>query len=109
MLHSSHAAVTFTNGSTGVFPYTVPKVHLGGALPESTFAAAEADSSCCMQLAGDVAWYDSVKYTMYTSSNCQASSRVCSLPGKAVSVWLCGCPGGDCSGKSEGDDKSEDT
>lgn len=91
--------MTFTNKTTAVFPYTVPKAH-----GDDSHAAADA-SKCCMQLAGDVAWFDSVKYSVHTSSDCNAASRVCGLPGKMASVWLCGCAGGDCSGENKGLDR----
>jgi hypothetical protein len=93
-------AATFANGTTRAFPYHVPKAALNAAVPGSADAAADSYAAeCCMPLAGEVAWYDGVKYSMYSSSDCHAASRVCNMPGSVAAVWLCGCPGGDCSGR----------
>jgi hypothetical protein len=94
-------AVIFANGTTKAFPYQVSRNAEHAATPGSPGAAAAADNattSCCIPLSGEVAWYDSVKYSLHNSLDCHASSRVCSLPGQVSAVWVCGCPGGDCSG-----------
>lgn len=91
-------AVTFTNGTTKAVPYQVPKSAQYTAVPDAGEAPDAITRTCCMPLSGEVAWYDSVKYSLYSSSSCYAHSRVCSLPGQVSAVWLCGCPGADCSG-----------
>jgi hypothetical protein len=70
------------------------------ATPGTPGADMSAVSRCCMPLHADVAWYDSTKYTLHSSTDCSAAYRVCNLPSRVQAVWVCGCPGGDCSGRS---------
>jgi hypothetical protein len=93
-------AVTFSNGTEGAVPFRVPASLRYAATPGTPGADASAVSKCCLPFHADVAWYDSTRYTLHSSIDCKAAYRVCSLPARVQAVWVCGCPGGDCSGES---------
>lgn len=91
-------AVTYSNGTEGAVPYRVPASLHYAATPGTPGADISAVSKCCLPFHADVAWYDSTRYTLHSSTDCNAAYRVCSLPSRVQAVWVCGCPGGDCSG-----------
>jgi len=83
-------AVNFTN-ATSVSLQLRP---MAGS-DEKKFAA------CCKPMTGEVSSFD-VMFAMYSGSNCEAPTKLCSFPAAVRSVWVCGCNGNKCYGEMFG-------